>query len=529
MKKQLLKTTFILAAVSLLCSINLSAQNPNFHIYLCFGQSNMEGQGNIQSQDLTVDSRFKTFQALNCSNLSRTKGSWYTAEPPTCQCYSKLSPADYFGRVMVANLPDSITIGIINVAIGGCDIRLFDKDIYQNYDSTYTESWFTSKVAAYGWNPYQHLIDLALQAQQDGVIKGILLHQGETNTGQVQWPAYVKKIYNDMLADLSLNANAVPLLAGQVLSTPGNCCSYMNTIINRLPDTLATAHVISSSGCTAQDAAHFDSEGYRKLGRRYAVQMLSLMGYEAPYAEAECSTVGQNWITLADNNASNAAYVEASGTGSTFSAPTDNASMMEVDVTVSKDTTYYLYGRFNNTTASSDAVWIKIDNGSFELKDNLTTSGWQWLELKTLALTPGTHTITIALAEGDVKLDKLALKNSQRLPVSIGEEAANLCTAVVSGTTDPYAMNGYRLKQNYPNPATSQSTAIAFEIPATTYVSLKITNSKGVDVEELAGKVFNAGEHVVTFNLEKLTPGIYFYTLKADTFSATRKMVIPAK
>ena len=54
----------------------------------------------------------------------------------------------------------------------------------------------------------------------------------------------------------------------------------MNPIINRLPDTIPTAHVISSSGCTANDKAHFDSEGYRKLGRRYAIQMLSLMGYK---------------------------------------------------------------------------------------------------------------------------------------------------------------------------------------------------------------------------------------------------------
>jgi hypothetical protein len=262
----------------LLLSTNLYAQNPNFYIFLCFGQSNMEGQGAIESQDKTVDSRFRVFQALDCPNLGRTKGTWYTAVPPTCQCYSKLSPADYFGRTMLANLPDSITIGIINVAVGGCDIRLFDKDIYQDYDSTYKESWFTTKVADYGGNPYKHLIDLAKLAQKDGVIKGILLHQGETNTGQTEWLSYVKKIYNDMLADLSLKAESVPLLAGEVLSTDSSCCSSMNPIIDRLSDSIPTAHVISSDGCPSQDKAHFNSEGYRRLGSRYAIQMLSLMG-----------------------------------------------------------------------------------------------------------------------------------------------------------------------------------------------------------------------------------------------------------
>ncbi|HEY9124070.1 MAG TPA: sialate O-acetylesterase, partial [Bacteroidales bacterium] len=179
------------------------------------------------------------------------------------------------------NLPDSITVGIINVAVGGCDIRLFDKDIYQDYDSTYKESWFVNKVKDYQYNPYKYLIDLAKLAKKDGVIKGILLHQGETNTGDAQWPTYVKKIYNDMLADLSLKAESVPLLAGEVVSAEGSCCSSMNAIINKLPETIPTAHVISSAGCPSQDNAHFNAEGYRILGKRYGVKMLSIMGIKA--------------------------------------------------------------------------------------------------------------------------------------------------------------------------------------------------------------------------------------------------------
>lgn len=281
-----MKTQLIVFAGLLLLSLNVCAQKKsNFYIYLCFGQSNMEGQGVIEPQDQTVDSRFKVFQSLDCPNLNRTKGKWYVASPPTCQCYSKLSPADYFGRTMIANLPDSITIGVINVAIGGCDIRLFDKDNYQNYDSTYKESWFTSKVIDYGWNPYKHLVDLAKLAQKDGVIRGILLHQGETNTGQTHWPLYVRKIYEDMLQDLSLKADSVPLLAGELLATGDNCCSGMNSIIDQLPQTIPTAHVISSAGCMGQDNAHFNSEGYRTLGRRYAIQMLSSMGYKVAYNE----------------------------------------------------------------------------------------------------------------------------------------------------------------------------------------------------------------------------------------------------
>jgi hypothetical protein len=277
-KKQKMVTKMFIVLGLIVSAMNVLAQDPNYYVFLCFGQSNMEGQGAIEPQDKTVDSRFQVMQALDCSNLGRIKGRWYPAVPPLCQCWSGLSPADYFGRTMAANLPDSIRIGVINVAVGGCDIRLFDKDLYEDYDSTYTESWFVDKVKAYEGNPYQFLIGLAKLAQQDGVIKGILLHQGETNTGDSQWPLYVKKIYDDILSDLSLGTDSVPLLAGEVLSAEGNCCSSMNSIINRLPDTIPAAHVISSSGCTGQDDAHFDSEGYRELGKRYALKMLSIMG-----------------------------------------------------------------------------------------------------------------------------------------------------------------------------------------------------------------------------------------------------------
>lgn len=282
-----MKIILLVAISVLLCRGEAVAQDNNLHIYLCFGQSNMEGQGKIEAQDLLAKKRFKVFQAMDCPNLNRVKGNWYPAVPPTCQCYSQLSIADYFGRTMVDNLPDSISVGIINVAIGGCDIRLFDKDLYTQHDSTYTDRWFSDKINYYQGNPYQYLVNLAQKAQKDGTIKGILLHQGETNTDDRLWPTYVKKIYHDMLKDLSLKEKDVPLLAGEVVSQPGSCCASMNTIIDNLPQTIPTAHVVSSKDCTAQDKAHFDSEGYRKLGRRYGAKMLSLQGYKAVQLEKE--------------------------------------------------------------------------------------------------------------------------------------------------------------------------------------------------------------------------------------------------
>jgi hypothetical protein len=263
------------------------AQDRNFYIFLCFGQSNMQGAAPIESQDMTVNNRLKMFQAQDCPNQNRKKAEWYPAVPPSCQCTSGLSPADYFGKTLVDNIPDDITVGIINVSVAGCDIRLFDKDIYKDFDSTYKEKWFASLIAGYDGNPYQYLINLAKLAQKDGVIKGILLHQGETNAGQEQWPSYGKKIYNDMLTDLKLNADSVPLLAGELLAADGNCCSQMNPIIRNLPNAIPSAHIISSEGCTGFDTAHFDARGCRELGRRYGREMLTLLGYEAIYPKSK--------------------------------------------------------------------------------------------------------------------------------------------------------------------------------------------------------------------------------------------------
>jgi alpha-L-fucosidase 2 len=278
MKKSQLKTAAIFCFLLILNTTGFS-QDPNFYIFLCFGQSNMEGQGIIEKQDSIVDSRFQMMQAIDCSNLGRTKGKWYTAIPPLCQCYSGLSPADYFGKTLAANLPGNIKIGVLNVAVGGCDIRLFDKNLYQDYDSTYKQKWFSDKIDAYNGNPYKTFIDLAKLAQQDGVIKGILLHQGESNTGDDNWPNYVKTVYNNILNDLSLNAETVPILAGEVVhADQKGVCASMNAIIDKLPETIPTAHVISSKGCLAgSDNLHFNAEGYRLLGKRYGEKMLSLL------------------------------------------------------------------------------------------------------------------------------------------------------------------------------------------------------------------------------------------------------------
>jgi alpha-L-fucosidase 2 len=254
----------------------------NFWIFLCFGQSNMEGfPRTIQDQDKTVDPRFQMLAAVDFPNMGRTNGNWYPAVPPLCRPGCGLCPADYFGRTLVANLPQNIRVGVINVSVAGCKIEMFQKTNYESYVSTQA-SWLKNIAGQYGGNPYARLVELAKQAQKDGVIKGILLHQGESNTGDRSWPQKVKGIYDDLLKDLDLKAGNVPLLAGEVVAADqrGQCAS-MNAIIDQLPQTIPTSYAISAAGCTAVvPPLHFNSAGYRELGKRYGEKMLGLMGYK---------------------------------------------------------------------------------------------------------------------------------------------------------------------------------------------------------------------------------------------------------
>ena len=276
------KASLLILLSLLLATANTFSQDRNFYIFLCLGQSNMEGNAKIEDQDKIMnDQRFQVLSTLNCPDLGRVKGNWYPAVPPLCRCNTGLTPADYFGRTMIANLPKKVKVGIINVAIGGCKIELFDKDNYQSYVTT-APSWMINMINQYDGNPYARLVEMAKLAQKKGVIKGILLHQGESNTGDINWPSKVKGVYDNLMKDLKLDPQKVPLIAGEMVhKDQGGKCASMNQIISTLPQTIPNSFIIPSQGCTAaKDSLHFNAQGYRTLGKRYAERMLFLLGYK---------------------------------------------------------------------------------------------------------------------------------------------------------------------------------------------------------------------------------------------------------
>ena len=277
----------LLLAGLLLLNVNSFSQDTNFWIFLCFGQSNMEGFPGIQPEDKApVDERFQVLATVDFPNLGQNQGQMVSCCPSVMPGSTGLCPADYFGRTMVSNLPPKIRIGIVNVAVAGCKIELFDKNTYQFYASK-APTWMTNIIHTYDDNPYAYLVEMGKLAQKDGVIKGVLLHQGESNTNDKEWPNKVRDVYSNLIQDLDLKAEAVPLLAGELVNADQKgACASMNAIIDDLPKTIPNCYVISSKGCASRpDHLHFAPEGYRELGRRYAQKMLPLLGYKTADAK----------------------------------------------------------------------------------------------------------------------------------------------------------------------------------------------------------------------------------------------------
>lgn len=267
--------------------------DPDFHIYLCFGQSNMEGNAAIESQDLRgISTRFQMMAAVDFGS-NRTKGNWYKAIPPLCRQNTGLSPADYFGRTLVEKLPENIKVGVINVAVGGARIELYMDEFKDAYIAGEAD-WFKNACKEYDNDPLDCLIEMGKLAQKKGTIKGILLHQGESNNGESDWCEKVGKVYTRICYALGLNPAETPLLAGETLyADQGGACSWHNTAaLPHLKEYVKNSYVISAKDLpgNGKDPFHFSAAGYRTLGKRYADQMYRLLPESTGIATIQTSS-----------------------------------------------------------------------------------------------------------------------------------------------------------------------------------------------------------------------------------------------
>ena len=282
MKTSTLKIILMLCSFTLAAASVGAAPDPNFHIYLMVGQSNMEGSAPIQEQDKYTHPRVQVLQSQTCG--SNIYGTWRPALPTLIRCPRSnggLGPGDTFGDAMAAATPDSITIGLVGTAYGGARIQYFMPDC-----GGYCKPPFGAIAGApnNGTGGYQWVLDLAKKAQQKGVIKGIIFHQGESNSGQSDWPQRVNTFVTALRKDLGLSADDSPFIAGELPYT--GCCKGHNTQVNKIPNVVANGHVVSAGPENGQtldhkgDRLHWNSAAVRVMGKRYAAKMLEVANIE---------------------------------------------------------------------------------------------------------------------------------------------------------------------------------------------------------------------------------------------------------
>jgi alpha-L-fucosidase 2 len=133
----------VLPDVDILGGYELSGE---FHVYIAFGQSNMQGPGAIRSQDREgISERFRIMNVVagRYAGGHREKHKLYRAAPPLIIPDGNLinylglsiglTPIDYFGRVLSNNIPEDITIGVIAVANGDMALAAFHKTKAEDY------------------------------------------------------------------------------------------------------------------------------------------------------------------------------------------------------------------------------------------------------------------------------------------------------------------------------------------------------------------------------------------------------------
>lgn len=239
----------------ILTAINASSQtmDSNFHVYLLVGQSNMAGRGVPDAESKQINPRILMLDSFN---------HWVPATDPVH--FDKPSmvgvgPAIGFANEMLKG-DSKIKIGLIPCAWGGSPIKV----------------WQPGAVYLNTAHPYDDAIKRAAIAMQQGPLKGILWHQGESDNDSVHALVYLDKL-KELVSRFrnDLHQPDLPFVAGEIGYF--NKLDIINAVINQLPGAMRNTAVVSAKNLTDKgDHLHFDTYSARELGKRYASAMLHL-------------------------------------------------------------------------------------------------------------------------------------------------------------------------------------------------------------------------------------------------------------
>ncbi|MDF1849440.1 MAG: sialate O-acetylesterase [Verrucomicrobiales bacterium] len=227
-------------------------EKENFHLYLLVGQSNMAGRGKVTKKDKEPQARVLMF------NKDR---EWVPAVDPLH--FDKPIAGVGLGRTFgleMAKADPNVVIGLIPCAVGGSPIAAWEPGGY--HPSTKTHPWDDMKKRA----------EVALP---HGVLKGILWHQGESDSNEKLAPLYEAKML-ELIARFrkTFDAPEVPFLIGGMgewQKKPWNEWKRQVDEVHRsIPSKVPSTAFVSSDGLKDRDGVHFDRESYLTFGKRYA-------------------------------------------------------------------------------------------------------------------------------------------------------------------------------------------------------------------------------------------------------------------
>jgi hypothetical protein len=267
MNKTTRQTVVSFIACLLLASASLAAEPPTLprkeqlHLILLIGQSNMAGRGTVETQDKVPHPRVLMLDKA---------GNWVPAVDPLH--FDKAAAGTGLGKtfgIKIAEANPEITVGLIPCAVGGSPIDSWKPGV------------FYPPTKSYPWDDAIRRTKLALKS---GVLKGILWHQGESDSNEALAAGYESKLH-DLISRLrsELGAPETPFIVGQMGQFPERPWDKSRQQVDRahqeLPVKVAHTAFVSSLGLRDRgDKIHFDSASYRELGNRYAAAFLKLRG-----------------------------------------------------------------------------------------------------------------------------------------------------------------------------------------------------------------------------------------------------------
>jgi len=219
----------------------------DMQLFLLIGQSNMAGRGKVEAQDAATDAGIWMLDK---------EMNWVLAKDPIHfdKSVAGVGPGHQFARTLKAKEP-AANIGLIPTAMGGSSL----------------DQW---KV---GGKLYTNAVERAREAMKNGKLKGILWHQGESDSKPEKIASYPTR-FSTMIAQLrkDLGAENVPVVIGELVYSREKSAEF-NKAVPTISAAVPNSGWVSAEGLTDRgDKLHFSSEGARTLGQRYAEKFLEL-------------------------------------------------------------------------------------------------------------------------------------------------------------------------------------------------------------------------------------------------------------